>query len=225
MEESTDANYKVWEFKQKEVIFDMNPCRMVIMKDISELVQREYNRSIQKLTEIMVASASHDMRTPLNTIINMHQLIELKTEDETVRSLLQIAKNSTDLLMFLVRDTLDLFQIRSGRFEIKKQPVKITDLVGQCFDLITIPMTQKSLTKVEEIDDCLRDCEFLFDKQRISQVIVNLLSNALKFTTKGFIKLAVTQEKRYPIKKLVRKHKNILQSRVNDGCQNRTNTN
>lgn len=50
----------------------MNPCRMVIMKDITELVQREYNRSITKLTEIMVASTSHDMRTPLNTIINMH---------------------------------------------------------------------------------------------------------------------------------------------------------
>ena len=50
----------------------MIPCRMVILKDISELVQREYNRSITKLTEIMVASTSHDMRTPLNTIINMH---------------------------------------------------------------------------------------------------------------------------------------------------------
>jgi len=130
VEESTDGNYKVWEFKQKEVIFDMNPCRMVIMKDISELVQREYNRSIQKLTEVMVASTSHDMRTPLNTIINMHQLIEFKTEDETVRSWLRIAKNSTNLLMFLVNDTLDFFQIRSGKFQIKKSPVKIPDLVN-----------------------------------------------------------------------------------------------
>lgn len=64
----------------------------------------------------MVASTSHDMRTPLNTIINMHQLIELKITDETLKSWLKIAKNSTNLLMFLVNDTLDYFQIKSGKF-------------------------------------------------------------------------------------------------------------
>jgi signal transduction histidine kinase len=51
---------------------------MVIVRDISELIQKEYSRSITKLTEIMVASTSHDMRTPLNTILNMHNMIELK---------------------------------------------------------------------------------------------------------------------------------------------------
>jgi signal transduction histidine kinase len=51
---------------------------MVIIRDISEIIHKEYSRSIAKLTEIMVASTSHDMRTPLNTIINMHSMIEMK---------------------------------------------------------------------------------------------------------------------------------------------------
>lgn len=74
-------------------------------------------------------------------------------------------------------------------------------------------MSQKGLTKIEHIDESLFDCEFFLDGQRISQVIVNLLSNALKFTTQGFIKLAVTQVKRHPVKKLVKRHKVVLQSR------------
>lgn len=119
----------------------MSPCRMVILKDITELVQREYNRSIAKLTEIMVASTSHDMRTPLNTIINMHQLIELKSTDENVKSFLKIAKNSTNLLMFLVNDTLDFFQIKFNKFKEKKSNVKIAEMIEQCFDLISIQMT------------------------------------------------------------------------------------
>jgi K+-sensing histidine kinase KdpD len=49
---------------------------MIIINDISELIKVEYARSVEKISDIMIASTSHDMRTPLNTIINMHKLIE-----------------------------------------------------------------------------------------------------------------------------------------------------
>ncbi len=110
---------------------------MIILKDISELIQREYSRSITKLTELMVASTSHDMRTPLNTIINMHQLIELKASDPLVKQWLHIAKTSTNLLMYLVNDTLDFFQIKSGKFKFKNEAVKIKDMISQCFDFVS----------------------------------------------------------------------------------------
>ena len=61
-----------------EVMFELEPTKMIILREITELVKKEYNRSITKLSEIMVASTSHDMRTPLNTIVNMHNMIELK---------------------------------------------------------------------------------------------------------------------------------------------------
>jgi signal transduction histidine kinase len=112
-----------------DVIFEMEPNRMIILRDITELTMKEYNRSITKLTEIMVASTSHDMRTPLNTIINMHSLIEMNIKDPIILNWLKIAKSSSNLLLYLVNDTLDYFQIRSGKFKIKKGLVNIKELV------------------------------------------------------------------------------------------------
>lgn len=92
-----------------EVVFDMEPNKMIILRDITELVQKEYSRSISKLSEIMIASTSHDMRTPLNTIINMHQMIEIKVKDPMILQWLKVARSSSNLLLFLVNDTLDYF--------------------------------------------------------------------------------------------------------------------
>lgn len=90
----------------------------------------------------MVASTSHDMRTPLNTIINMHNLIELKVKnlDPNLLKWLKIARASSNLLLYLVNDTLDYFQIRSGKFKIKNGNVNINELIAQCFELIKIQM-------------------------------------------------------------------------------------
>lgn len=182
---------KIFEIQQMEVMFDMEPNRMIILRDITELVQKEYNRSIAKLSEIMIASTSHDMRTPLNTIINMHALIEMKVKnDPSILSLLNIARSSSNLLLFLVNDTLDYFMIRSGKFKIKCSPCSISEVVQHCFQLISIQMTSKQQAQVSAIEECFTNELYVFDSQRISQVLVNLLSNAHKFTQKnGYIKI------------------------------------
>ena len=113
---------------------------MVILREISEVSKIEYARSLEKITEIMIASTSHDMRTPLNTIINMHRLIESKVADLNLRKWLRVANNSTNLLMYLVNDTLDYFQIKSDKFVKKEGKFKVRDLVDSCLDLISIQM-------------------------------------------------------------------------------------
>ena len=65
------------------------------------------------------------------------------------------------------------------------------DMIEGTFDLINIQMNLKKLTKIIEFDDSLEEVQVLADKQRLSHVLVNLLSNALKFTMKGFIKIKV----------------------------------
>ena len=86
----------------------------------------------------MIASTSHDMRTPLNTIINMLKLIEVKVSDSTILKWLKVANNSSNLLLFLVNDTLDYFQIRSGKFDKKDQPFTAKEIAETAFNLITI---------------------------------------------------------------------------------------
>jgi len=59
-------------------VFDQTPARLLVLRDITDIIQREYDRSVSKLSEIMIASTSHDMRTPLNTIIAMNSLLKIK---------------------------------------------------------------------------------------------------------------------------------------------------
>lgn len=81
----------------------------------------------------MIASTSHDMRTPLNTTISMLNLIQKRTEDEELLKWIRVANNSTNLLKFLVSDTLDYFQIRSGKFEQKLERFTFKDLLEEVF--------------------------------------------------------------------------------------------
>ena len=101
---------KVYEMKQKKINFTERPSLLTIISDISDIIRVEYAKTVQKMTDIMIASTSHDMRTPLNTIISMLYLIKIKfQEDGEVMKMLNIAINSTHLLMYLVNDTLDFF--------------------------------------------------------------------------------------------------------------------
>ena len=101
----------------------------------------------------MIASTSHDMRTPLNTIISMTSLIKYKIQDNPqLNQWLDAASNSTNLLLYLVNDTLDYFQIKSGKFKEKISTFTITEVVEGCFSLISMPMEQKRLTQYSDID-------------------------------------------------------------------------
>ena len=79
------------------------------MNEITEVVEAEYGRSLEKISDILVASTSHDMRTPLNTIINMHTLIDSHINDPKLSRWVKVAKVSTQLLLYLVNDTLDYY--------------------------------------------------------------------------------------------------------------------
>lgn len=73
----------------------------------------------------MIASTSHDMRTPLNAIMTMLRFIKEKPNDTEIHNWIRIAMNSSSLLQFLVNDTLDYFQIRSGKFSKQQHEFNI----------------------------------------------------------------------------------------------------
>ena len=85
------------------------------------------------------------MRTPLNTIINMLRLIKerLGGENQIVLKWVRIANNSSNLLRFLVNDTLDYFQIKSGKFLMQMTEFNLIEMCEQTFELVTVQMEQK----------------------------------------------------------------------------------
>ena len=82
---------------------------MIVLRDISELIKIEYAKTIEKVSDMMIASTSHDMRTPLNTIINMHTLLEKYVTEPRLAKYLQVSKISANILISLVDDTLDYY--------------------------------------------------------------------------------------------------------------------
>lgn len=80
----------------------------------------------------MIATTSHDMRTPLNAIINMHGLIENRIKDSLALKWLRVSKNSSQLLCSLVNDTLDYFQIKNDKFILKPSECNLKELVKEC---------------------------------------------------------------------------------------------
>ena len=72
--------------------------------------------------------------------------------------------------------------MKSGKFSTVNSPFNFAEMVESTFDLISIQMDQKRLRKIIEIDPSIREVDFISDRQRLSQIFVNLLSNALKFT-------------------------------------------
>ena len=92
---------------------------------MTEIVKMEHTRSIEKITDLMIASTSHDMRTPLNTIISMLKVIDSKLKDTEIIELIKVAGTSCSLLLFLVNDTLDYYQIKSGKFDLRESEFKV----------------------------------------------------------------------------------------------------
>ena len=142
-----------------------------------------------------LASMTHEIRTPINTIIGLNEMIIRDGSDDTIREYANNVKGASKLLLSLVNDILDLSQMEMGLMDII--PVRydtkqfILDLVG----VIRVQMQRKNLSFLLDIDPGLPSVLY-GDRKRINQVLINLLSNASKYTLEGSVTLSIQVEKR-----------------------------
>lgn len=144
-----------------------------------------------ELSSPFFANAVHELRTPIQTIIGTLELIrdtELNQEqNEYVRQI----NFSADILLSLVNDLLDFSKIRSGQFKIEKIPMNIFNNAEGTVDLISIEAHNRGLEIVTDLDPALPEY-MTGDPTRIQQVILNLVKNAVKFTSSGYVCLKVS---------------------------------
>ncbi len=134
---------------------------------------------------VFFSNMSHDIRTPMNAITGFSRLaMEEIDNKEHLKEYLEKISSSGDHLMSLINDILDMSRIESGKMELSPVPVKIKDLLKECADMVRVRMDEKNLRFVENYDGIGEDT-VLCDKLRFNQVILNLLSNACKFTPDG----------------------------------------
>ncbi|ADN02591.1 PAS domain-containing protein [Spirochaeta thermophila] len=143
-----------------------------------------------------LASMSHEIRTPLNAITGMSDLLLLSRVSPEVEEGLAIIKDSAGTLLALINDILDLSRIEAGRIELERIPLRFPDLVRHTWEMFRPQAETKGLSFELRLSEGLPPV-VNGDPVRIRQILINLLSNALKFTEEGGVTLSVTGHRMY----------------------------
>jgi signal transduction histidine kinase/CheY-like chemotaxis protein len=146
---------------------------------------------LSKARDDFLSNVSHELRTPLNAI-NGYSDFLLKTNlNKEQNNAVKIVKNSSEILITLVNDILDLSKLTSDKLNLEKVPFCLEKTVYLVYDLLLINAEKRHLNFSLNYDEKIPE-KLLGDSIRINQILMNLASNALKFTEKGFVKIQVT---------------------------------
>lgn len=140
-----------------------------------------------------LATISHEIRTPLNGIIGMAEMLQRTGMSARQQDCLNAITNSADLLLAIINDVLDLSKIEAGKMDIEAVPFQLTSLIRDIEGLCRARLQSERVTLSVQIDEALAGT-MLGDANRISQVLLNLVGNAVKFTNDGSIAIDVRRE-------------------------------
>jgi len=158
----------------------------------SELEQTRIELEHTKtLREHFIAAVSHELRTPMNAILGFNSLLLARSDDKPrAKQLLEHTRQSADHLMTVINDVLDYSQFISGRLSTQQEVYGLHETIGHAFDLFAPKMQSMSITYALEMAPDV-PAWVAGDRHRLMQILVNLLGNALKFTTQGHVRLRV----------------------------------
>jgi signal transduction histidine kinase/CheY-like chemotaxis protein len=154
-------------------------------------VQKQKAEESTKVKSQFLASMSHELRTPMNSILGLTELIlEKATIDDKNRERLEVVFNSGKRLMNLINDILDLSKIEAGKMEIRNENFMLEDLIEEIESNINPLVIDKKLT-FRVFRESNTRLIVNTDKGKVTQVLINLLGNAVKFTEHGFVELHI----------------------------------
>jgi len=142
-----------------------------------------------RLKSVFLASMSHELRTPLNSIIGFTGIILMGMVGEVTKEQsrqLTIVKKNANHLLELINDLLDISKIEAGRVELSLEEFKLNDVISEVIETVSPAVNEKGLELLTNVPEGIM---LYSDERRIKQVIMNLVSNAVKFTEQGSVKI------------------------------------
>jgi PAS domain S-box-containing protein len=171
---------------------------LLSIMDITERIQYERELKAAKLQaeeavkakSDFLSNMSHEMRTPLNAIIGFSDLMLQKNMPDEMLENLQSIKYSSENLLVLINDILDLSKIEAGKLSIEKTDFNLKYLLEQSIHLVKVKAIEKNIKLIFNLDERVPE-NLIGDPVRLNQILLNLTSNAVKFTNQGSVSVAV----------------------------------
>ena len=169
---------------------------IVVVTDATELVTaKDKALSANKAKSEFLSRVSHELRTPLNVILSMAKLgLTDKQLEESAERFGKIVASSSHLSN-IINDVLEMSRMESGKIQIKREALRPRAVAEECVELLSLQAKENNIALTSSIDPGLPEA-LLGDEFRVRQILINLLSNALKFTAQGQVSLAVAVTER-----------------------------
>ena len=165
---------------------------------------------IGKSKDSFFASMSHEIRTPINAIIGLNELILRENPTEDVQEYSKNIQNASKMLLSLVNDILDLSQLEIHKMDLVEKEYSVGELLHEVVDMMQVRMEAKGLEYLVSVEPNMPSGLY-GDERRIKQILLNILSNAVKYTEKGTVSLTCRYEQ------IDKKHMNLRISVADTG--------
>ncbi len=161
------------------------------------LIQEEQKEEISRLNDSQnrfFSNMSHEIRTPINTIIGLNEMILREDASEEINEDAQNIQAASHMLLHLINDILDMSKFESGQMELNETKYHTGDMLSDIVGMLWIRAKEKNLAFHVDVSPDLPS-ELVGDEMRIKQILINVINNAIKYTSEGYVRLSIQCER------------------------------
>ena len=170
------------------LVLDMTDIKAYI-NEIKRVRRQAEKANIAKSE--FLANMSHEIRTPMNAIIGLNDIIMEECRDSSIYAHAKDVQSAAKNLLAIINDILDLSKVEAGKMELVHTDYRLKTVVGEVVGMMDMAASKRGLIMKYECDETL-PCAYNGDEGRIKQILINILNNAIKFTTEGYVRASVT---------------------------------
>lgn len=196
---NNEGVYRLYEVYGKVQEYDVDEKVNLIIGTVTDNHEQvEYERSLieakekaetaDRLKSAFLANMTHEIRTPLHAIVGFSDLLKMETDPEIQEEYIDVIKSNNEMLMRLVNDVLDISKIEANMITFSYIPLNVPIWMNDVYKAMRMHVSEE----IEFIMDSTLNVNIETDKQRLTQIMTNLLTNAIKYTEKGSIRMGYT---------------------------------